>query len=130
MQVKDLRGKTHYLKIKPIIWEKPSCSDLQKSCKDMLHLHWDGDVVGEEVMIPGSRLRCDFLNLSKKILLEIMGKQHASFVPFFHKKNIHNLIRSIERDTDKEKWATLNGFQYFAVKNTTDLAKVLVELDK
>ncbi len=125
MQIIDLRGRRRSLKIKPIDWTKKSRSQFQKDCKDLLRIHWDGDVVGEEVAVPGTMMKMDFVNLSKKIILEVDGQAHRKFNKFFHNNNIHNFISSLKRDESKEKFAKLNGFELVRITSMADIHRYL-----
>ena len=52
----------------------------------------------------------DILNATKKIAVEVQGRQHDEYNKFFHKNKI-NYLYSMERDFNKKKWLEENDFQ-------------------
>jgi len=117
-------GRPHYLKIKPIQWDKPSCSKLQTECKQLLKGFWQGDNVGEEVKLPGTRLEFDFVNVTKRTIIEIQGRQHAKYVKHFH-KNVFGFMGSMKRDEKKAKFAEENGLTLLCANNANELRMAL-----
>lgn len=65
-------------------------------------------VIYEEITIPDG-LYLDLFIPSLDLIVEVHGKQHYEFVPFFHKTKANFLIAK-KRDRDKIEWATLNKF--------------------
>lgn len=65
----------------------------------------------EEVKLPGGRLRCDFYLPTRKMMVEVHGEQHYEHTAFFHGHPL-NFLKSKSRDTDKRKWAEVNGIDY------------------
>lgn len=129
MKVKSLRGQTVNWKPKLIDWEKPStASNIQNECKKVLALYWCTDVVAEEQLLPGTKLRLDFVNFSKKIIVEVQGEQHSKFNKFFHNNSILNFAKSLQRDEKKREFADLNGLTFIEVKTTEELHKILIQL--
>jgi hypothetical protein len=57
---------------------------------------------------PRQTLYFDFYLPSFKMAVEVQGKQHTEYVPFFH-KNIINYGLAKTRDKDKKKWCQLNN---------------------
>lgn len=88
---------------KLIKWDDPSASSAQFKTKKFLKDYWAPDRVCEEFIIPGSRLRIDFINFSKKIVIEVSGQQHEKFVKFYHKNRL-NFLSSVKRDMQKIDW--------------------------
>ncbi len=129
MKVKKFNGQVVNWKCKGIDWAGKSPSNGQKACKAILANFWGGDVVGEEQVIPGTRLRFDFFNFSKSIGVEFHGKQHDVYTPFFHQKNIFNYVGSRERDEKKRKFCELNGFLLIEVREPEELNRALLDLD-
>ena len=62
-----------------IDWEKKSRSKIHKKVKDFLKDYWENHVVYEEFPVYGTRLKVDFLNATKKVAIEVNGRQHNSF---------------------------------------------------
>jgi len=125
MKIKLLNGRESYWTNKGIDWNAPSRSKLQTGCKLVLMQHWITDKVGEEVRVPGNKLYFDFVNFSKKIIVEVDGKQHRKFTPFFHKNNIHQFVGSMKRDDTKQRFADINEWMMLRVQNQTELQKYL-----
>lgn len=102
-----------------IDWDKKSRSKPQTLVKDFLFVFWRNDCVCEEFRVPGSLLRCDFVNFTKKIIIEVSPEQHISFNKFFHHNRL-GFLNSLKRDFAKEEWAKTNSF-YFCHINNEDL---------
>jgi len=95
VKFKTLNGKERLLKNakKYIInWEAKSKSNIQWRVKQFLFPYWKHDVVFEELRVVGSRLSLDFFNANKKIAVEVQGKQHQSYNPYFHGSNRQNWL--------------------------------------
>ena len=74
-----------------IDWDSPSRSKIQFQTKQFLKKYWSKHIVFEEFPVAGTKLSLDFYNANKKIAVEVQGKQHTKYVPFFHGKNKINL---------------------------------------
>lgn len=68
----------------------------------------------EEVKLPGSTalnrksvLYIDFYIPTVKLAIEVHGKQHYEYSPFFH-KNMADFLKAKARDEDKIEWCQLN----------------------
>ena len=116
MKFKNLYGKyvnkniTKYL----VNWNLPCKSKAQTNVKKFFEFYWRTHIVCEEFPVVGSRMRCDLLNLTKKIAVETHGQQHDKFVPFFH-KNRTNFKKSFKRDLTKYNWLESNGFRVIEI---------------
>jgi hypothetical protein len=64
----------------------------------------------EEFRAPGTRLRFDIVNVTKRVAVEINGKQHESYNSYFHRGSRINFLNQIKRDQTKRDWCELNGF--------------------
>jgi hypothetical protein len=93
-----------------IDWETKSRSQLQFRAKLFLKKFWSNHLVFEEFPVFGSRMKVDFVNITKKISIEINGEQHENFNPFFHNNSRLNFKESIKRDYKKLEWLERNGF--------------------
>jgi len=91
-----------------IDWEKDGASKLERRFKELIRPYWKNQIVLFQARIPGSLLRLDFLNLNKKILVEIDGPQHDEFNKFFHNNSRNEYMRHIQRDFKKEDWCKKN----------------------
>lgn len=113
MKWKTLNGREKYKNIsdRKIDWEKKSRSNIQFEVKQFLKKFWYYDLVYEEMPVVGTKMSLDIVNITKKVAIEVHGKQHGKFVPFFH-GNRNSYRRQIERDGQKEEWCILNGLKY------------------
>lgn len=127
----DIRGRER--KISPskyrIEWGKERASVPQYRTKQFLKEFWLGDIVCEEFIIPGSRLRIDLINFSKMIAVEVSGRQHESFSKFFHKTRI-GFIKSIKRDFQKIKWLEINNIKLVEIYDYETLGLNKKEIEK
>lgn len=99
-----------------IKWDGKSASKFQKGVKDFLRPYWQSYICLEEFPVPGSRLRCDLINLSLKIMVEVNGQQHEEFNPFFHNESRLSYLGQIKRDVAKITWGEQNGFKYIEIQ--------------
>lgn len=109
-----------------INWNKCSKSKEQTKVKKFLKQYWENNIVYEEIYLPKSLLRVDFLNATKKIALEHQGGgAHNEFNPFFHKNSRANYLASIKRDIKKRKLLEENGYLFVETftKDLKDLSK-------
>ena len=112
MRLKNIYGKLVYknVKSKLIDWDGKSRSKVQRRVKKFLKDYWSKCIVYEEFPVYGSRMSVDILNATKKIAVEVQGRQHDEYNKFFHKNKI-NYLYSMERDFNKKKWLEENDFQ-------------------
>ena len=85
-------------------------SKLHLSILDFLKLQFPGDVILQELPLPGSSvppLRLDFYLPLRKLAVEADGRQHYEFVAFFH-KNLLEFHKSRARDKKKKNWLENN----------------------
>lgn len=66
-----------------------------------------GQVVLEEVPIPGSKLRFDFLVPGLDVAVEVQGRQHYHRVQHFHKTAL-GAAKANGRDEQKRRFCSLN----------------------
>ena len=78
----------------------------------------------EEVKLPGSTelhrksvLYLDFYIPSIKLAIEVHGKQHYEFCPFFHRSRA-DFLKGKARDEDKITWCELNDIRLVTLKYT------------
>ena len=76
----------------------------------------------EEVKLPGSTLSyrrsvlyLDFFIPVIKVGIEVHGRQHYEYTPFFH-KNIADYLLAMNRDDDKADWCKLNDIKLIVLK--------------
>ncbi len=98
-----------------IDWDKKSRSKIQFKVKQFLKEHWENHIVYEEFPVYGTKLKVDILNATKKIAIEVNGRQHTSFNKFFHKTRI-NYLHSLKRDHKKLEWLKVNDFELIEIE--------------
>lgn len=79
--------------------------------KTFLKPYWSGDLVLQEFIIPGSRLRIDIVNINKMIVVEVSPASTHSFNKFFH-KNVAVFAGRLKKEIFKQEWCINNGFNY------------------
>jgi len=93
-----------------IDWDGKSRSKIQFNTKQFLKPYWRTSIVYEEFPVYGSLMKVDILNVSRKIAVEVNGKQHDKFNKFFHANSRVKFLESIKRDVVKREWLEKNGF--------------------
>lgn len=118
MRFNTLTGATRTVKkVKNYLidWDGKSRSKIQFNTKQFLKKYWSKHIVFEEFPVAGTRLSLDFYNANKKIAIEVQGKQHTKYVPFFHGNNKINYINQLKRDQDKFKFCELNDIKLIEI---------------
>lgn len=113
MRWQTLTGKLVWRNDKKYLinWDKPSRSKEQTKVKEFLKGYCKNDIVFEEYVLPGSKMKVDFINATKKWAIEHQGKgAHNEYNPFFHKNSRANYLASIKRDVKKRKMLEMNGY--------------------
>lgn len=91
----------------PIKTEAACRSNLQYKVGQIIKSKYPLDPILEDVTLPRSRLSLDFFLPMRKIAVEVQGKQHKSFTPFFHKTK-SSFDDQLKRDEEKEFFCQLN----------------------
>ena len=99
-----------------IDWGKKSRSKIQFKVKQFLKSYWQNHVVYEEFPVYGTRMKVDLLNATKKIAVEVNGRQHSAFNSFFHNNSRAKYLASIKRDVKKREWLEKNGFTLIEIE--------------
>ena len=99
-----------------IDWDKKSRSKIQFATKQFLKKFWKNHIVYEEFPVYGTRLKVDILNATKKIAVEVNGRQHYSFNKFFHGGSRQKFLQSIKRDCKKFDWLKSNDFEVVEIE--------------
>ena len=129
MKFKTLDGKEKSIKnIKSSIikWDGKSRSKFQFEVKKFLQKYWSGDVVFEELKVVGTRLTLDFFNANKRVAVEVQGKQHFSYVKFFHGSRV-NYLAQLKRDVKKNDFCEINNIKLVEIYPEDILCKELFE---
>lgn len=121
----DLKGRPKTVKNVrrfKVDWNKPTRSKFQDAAKRFFYPYWSGDLVFEEFPLTGTLMKFDFVNVSKKIIAEISGRQHLQHIPHFHGKNpASKFLGQIKRDMKKHEWADLNNFTLVEIYSEKEL---------
>lgn len=99
-----------------IKWDGKSRSKIQFHVKQFLKVYWMAQECFEEFPVYGTLLKVDILNLTKKIAIEVNGKQHSGFNKFFHNNSREVYLNSIKRDWKKFEWLQKNDFQIIEIE--------------
>ncbi len=91
-----------------------SKSNFQRSISIELRELYPLRIILEEVTIPETRLKLDFLIPSLKIAIECQGKQHTEFIPYFH-KTIMGFVNQQRRDSLKQKFCMQNNITFVEI---------------
>ena len=130
MRFKTLTGATRTVKKAKnylIDWDGSSRSKIQYNAKQFLKKYWSNHIVFEEFPVAGTKLSLDFYNANKKIAVEVQGRQHTKYVPFFHGKNKINYLNQLKRDQDKLKFCELNDIQLVEIYDGEEITEKLFE---
>lgn len=73
-------------------------------------------MVYEEFPVYGTRMKVDILNATKKIAVEVNGRQHSNFNAFFHNNSRAKYLASIKRDVQKREWLEKNSFTLIEIE--------------
>ena len=111
MKFLDFSGKLHIFNFNKICRESPNPSALHLSARELITKQWSYSSIYEEVMLLGTGLIADFFIPDIKVMVEIHGAQHYSFIKHFHKTKA-GFIRSQKRDRLKKEWCELNDIIY------------------
>jgi len=117
MRLYNIQGRLQAKKVSKYLikWNKKSRSKIQFKVKQFLKPYWENHIVYEEFPVYGSLMKVDILNATKKIAIEVQGRQHKEFNKFFHKSRA-NYLASIKRDHQKREWLTQNNFKLIEVE--------------
>ena len=117
MKLFDIHGRPRSRMVSKYIidWNKKSKSKLQFKVKQFLRGYWENHIVYEEFPVYGTRMKVDFINMTKKIAVEVHGPQHESFNKFFHGNSRAKYLDSIKRDAKKAEWLGKNDFIFIEI---------------
>ena len=118
MRLYNVKGKLQSKLVSKYLidWNKKSRSKIQFKVKQFLKSYWQNHVVYEEFPVYGTRMKVDILNATKKIAVEVNGRQHSSFNSFFHNNSRAKYLGSIKRDVEKAQWLEKNSFSLIEIE--------------
>mgnify|MGYP003133842364 FL=1 len=123
--VKGVRHpKKHLIK-----WKGKSRSKRQRAVKTFLRPYWKDHIVFEEFPVVGTRMTFDFYNANKKVAIEVQGRQHTQYVPFFHGTKM-NYLNQLRRDQQKLEFCALNNIQLIEVYDEDKITKEFFKKNK
>ncbi len=111
MQVTTLKGRSvnwHLTSTKYPIKGENGRSKFQHEIYLELKKLYPHDIILEEVKIPGSRLSCDFVIPSVRLIIECQGRQHYEFSTLFHQYYI-DFVNQQNRDQLKRDFCETNN---------------------
>lgn len=116
---------------------RKSASKLHKAAGEILRSHPLLKHYTSYQEYPVNRINPDFKNgkckydwviIELRVIVEIMGEQHAKWIPFFHKTEA-DFVAQQERDEEKKQAALEAGYTYIAVAHNETLdVDLLVDL--
>lgn len=128
MKFLGLDGKTYKADVRqntyPMRTEAACKSGLQYRCGQIIKDMYPMVPILEEFQLPNHRLIFDFFLPTLGIALEVQGRQHDEYVPFFHTSKA-NFIKSQKRDENKERICEINNWKLYIVRSEEDLRKYL-----
>jgi len=112
MRLRTVKGILRFKNVskRVIKWEGESKSKFQKRVKFLVRPLWMNNVVYEEFPVYGTLYTIDFFNATKKIAVEVQGRQHTQFVKYFH-GTAFNYLEQLKIDEVKRKFCELNGIK-------------------
>jgi hypothetical protein len=127
MKFKTLTGKTKEISIKKYLidWDGDSLSKFQMEVKDFLYPFWKNDVVCEELIMAGTKMRFDMVNISRKIVVEVQGAQHNELNNYWNQGSKLVFLKQLKKDMSKFKWCELNGFKFVEIEPNDELTPKL-----
>jgi len=117
MRVKGLNGKEYNLNLQGYSVYNDDTKKKSKHhvrARKIIKELFSGYRALEEVKLPGSTathrrsvLYLDFFIPNLMLAVEVHGRQHYEYVPFFHKSKA-GYLKAMARDEDKKDWCDLN----------------------
>ena len=131
MKLLDIHGRPRSKMVSRYLidWDKKSKSKIQFKVKQFLKTYWENHIVYEEFPVYGTRMKVDFINVTKKMAVEVHGPQHESCNKFFHKNSRAAYLDSIKRDAKKAEWLENNNFIFIEIydKDIDNLSHKLIK---
>lgn len=127
MKFKTLHGGVRSV-FKPkkylIDWDGKSRSKFQAEAKAFLRQYWESHIgVFEEFPVAGTLMSLDFYNSYRRIAIEVQGRQHRKYVPFFHQNNVYNLTNQMSNDRDKLQFCEMNDIKLVEIYKKEELSE-------
>lgn len=121
---------TKYLKNQ----ERQNKSAPHLKARELLKTCFPGYTIYEEIKLPGSTnpknksvLYLDFFIPNLKLGIEIHGRQHFEYTPYFHKTKM-GFLEHIKRDELKQQWCDKNSIKLIVLRyDEIDLWRMQIE---
>jgi len=121
MKVIGLDGRTYGWELLQKNHTFRECSYGHERARTLIKELFPIDKIYEEEGLPGTKptLFADFIIPLRKLLIEVHGKQHYEWIPYFHTTR-KDFIDAQNRDRRKREWANINHFSYIELPDTED----------
>lgn len=97
-----------------IKWEKKAPSKGAQEVKTFIKDNFPNDIWYEEYRVPGTLLKIDFLNATRRFAIEFHGEQHDNYSSFFHGSRA-GYRNSIKRDIKKAQFLQNNNYKLIEI---------------
>lgn len=118
-----MKWKTPSGKLKDIVmppyrvdFDDDQDSQFSTEVLDFLEPYWRHDMVYAQVPVAGTKMSYDYVNVTKKIILEADGIQHDNPKSHFHGGIPAKWLSQIKRDQLKNELAAKNGFKMIRIR--------------
>jgi hypothetical protein len=135
MKFISTKGGEYKVDIRPSRWPRRSKEDckskLQWGVSSIISETYPNDIILEEFFVSGDFLYIDFLLPRRSLAVEVHGRQHFEYSPFFHGSKT-NFLKSQDRDKRKKKWCELNQIRLVVIKydDKEDMIRLKLKNDK
>lgn len=117
MKFKTTKGREISIDIRPSnnpVRGAESKSQFQNMVGSGVAARWPRDILLEEFFVPGEGIYIDYFLPRPRIAVEADGRQHETFVPYFHGTK-SGFKEAQERDDRKAKWCSINNIKLIRV---------------
>jgi hypothetical protein len=128
MKVKGLDGRTYQWTPRST---KRKQSLLAGKVKEVIQKLYPLEILYQEVTLPGTghpSLIADFFLPGLGMLVEVQGRQHQEYVPYFQSHRL-NFIKGQDRDRRKKEWCELNEIDLIELYTDDDWGRKLLRAD-
>lgn len=97
-------------------WDAKQDSQFSREVLLFLRPYWKHDIVCAQVPVAGTRMSYDYVNVSKRIIVEADGAQHDKLILGFFHRTAEDYKAQFKRDILKDDLAQLNNFKMVRIK--------------
>jgi hypothetical protein len=69
----------------------------------------------------------DIYNHSRRVAVEVQGRQHSEFVPHFHGTRTSKFIKQLKHDAKKWDWCVINNITLVEIYDGDEISKKTFE---